>query len=41
MYDIAQNYAVSLEELYRKNLMKKGQDPKTGDKIYLKGKKKS
>ncbi|MDR3272597.1 MAG: glucosaminidase domain-containing protein, partial [Flavobacteriaceae bacterium] len=25
MYDIAQNYAVSLEELYRKNLMKKGQ----------------
>ncbi len=39
MYDIAQNNGVSLVELYKRNLMHPGQEPKTGDKILLKGKK--
>ncbi len=39
MYDIAQNSGVSLLELYKRNLMHPGQEPKTGDKILLKGKK--
>jgi len=41
MYAISQNYAVSLPELYRRNLMSKGQEPKAGDKIHLKGKKRA
>lgn len=38
MYDVAQNNAVSLIELYKRNLMHPGQEPKIGDKILLKGK---
>ena len=39
MYDIAQNNGVSLLELYKRNLMHPGQEPRIGDKILLKGKK--
>ncbi|MDR2122319.1 MAG: glucosaminidase domain-containing protein [Flavobacteriaceae bacterium] len=39
MYDIAQNNGISLLELYKRNLMHPGQEPKKGDKILLQGKK--
>lgn len=39
MYNISQNNGVSLYELYKKNLMMPGQEPKIGDIILLKGKK--
>lgn len=38
MYDVAQNNGVSLIELYKRNLMHPGQEPKKGDIILLKGK---
>ena len=40
MYYISQKYGIKLDELYRKNLMIKGDQPKTGDKIYLRKRKK-
>jgi len=36
MHDISQLYAIRLKELYRKNRMKQGTEPKTGQKIWLK-----
>ncbi|TWP31383.1 LysM peptidoglycan-binding domain-containing protein [Apibacter muscae] len=39
MYDIAQNNAISLIELYKRNTMLPGQEPEKGDKIFLKGRK--
>ncbi|MDR1877400.1 MAG: glucosaminidase domain-containing protein [Flavobacteriaceae bacterium] len=39
MYDIAQNNGISLIQLYKRNLMLPGQEPKKGDKILLKGNK--
>ncbi len=36
MRGISQNYAVQLKELYRKNRMKQGSEPKIGQKIWLK-----
>jgi len=38
--DISQLYGVKLKKLYRKNRMEKGTNPKTGQKIYLRKRKK-
>ncbi len=35
MQDISQLYAVQMKELYRKNRMKQGTEPKTGQKVWL------
>ncbi len=40
MYAISQQYGIKLKLLYRKNNMKAGEEPKKGDSIWLKGKKK-
>lgn len=39
MYDIAQENGISLIELYKRNLMFPGDEPKKGDRILLKGRK--
>lgn len=39
MHDIAQKFGVKLDKLYAKNRMQEGQQPKTGELLYLKGKK--
>lgn len=39
MHDIAQKFAVKLDKLYAKNRMDEGTQPKTGELIYLQGKK--
>lgn len=39
MYDIAQENGISLIELYKRNLMFPGDEPKQGDRILLKGRK--
>ncbi len=35
MWDISQKYGIKLNKLYRKNRMSVGDEPKTGDKLYL------
>lgn len=37
MYEISQQYGVRLNSLYRRNNMEEGQEPKTGQRIYLRG----
>ncbi|MFN2395932.1 MAG: glucosaminidase domain-containing protein [Bacteroidales bacterium] len=37
MYDISQKYAVRLKSLYKRNNMEEGQEPETGQRIYLRG----
>jgi len=37
MYDISQQYGVRLNGLYRRNNMEEGQEPMTGQRIYLRG----
>ncbi|MBW6478037.1 MAG: glucosaminidase domain-containing protein [Bacteroidales bacterium] len=37
MYEISQQYAIRLSSLYRRNNMEKGQEPTTGQRIYLRG----
>lgn len=39
MYDISQIYGVKLKQLYRKNLMREGEQPLQGREIYLRKKK--
>lgn len=39
MYDIAQKFGIKLHKLYRKNRMQEGQEPKTGQVIYLQNRK--
>jgi LysM repeat protein len=38
LYSIAQEYAIKLKMLYKFNYLKKGQEPKAGDRIYMRGK---
>lgn len=38
MWSISQNYGVSLSKLYERNLLKKGEEPVTGTKLFLKKK---
>lgn len=40
MYDIAQEYGIKLNKLYERNNMSMDQEPETGEKILLRGKKK-
>jgi LysM repeat protein len=40
MYSISQDYCIKLKFLYRRNNMTKGSEPRPGDILYLKGKKK-
>jgi len=40
MRSISQNYGIKLKQLYKKNLMIPGTQPKTGDKLFLKKKRK-
>jgi LysM repeat protein len=37
MYEISQQYAIRLSSLYRRNNMEEGQEPTTGQRIYLRG----
>lgn len=37
MYDISQQYAIRLKSLYQRNNMEEGQEPETGQRIYLQG----
>lgn len=37
MHDISQQYAIRLKSLYRRNNMEEGQEPETGQRIYLQG----
>jgi LysM repeat protein len=37
MYEISQQYGVRLNSLYRRNNMEEGQEPRTGQRIYLQG----
>ena len=39
MHFIAQRYGIKLKPLYKRNRMKKGEEPKVGDVIYLRNKK--
>lgn len=39
MWDISQKYGIKLKKLYRKNRMEKGEQPKVGEKLYLRKKK--
>jgi len=39
MHFIAQRFGIKLNPLYGRNRMKKGEEPKTGDVIYLRNKK--
>ena len=39
MYDIAQKFGIKLHKLYRKNRMQEGQEPTTGQVIYLQNRK--
>ena len=39
MYSISQLYGIKLKKLYKKNLMKRGEEPKVGDKLWLRRKK--
>ena len=39
MYSISQKYGIKLDKLYAINIMSKGTEPKTGDKIWLRKKK--
>lgn len=41
MWDISQKYGIKLNKLYKKNRMFEGDQPKTGDKIYLQKTKRS
>lgn len=40
MYSISQKYGIKLKSLYKKNLMKPGEEPKVGDKVWLRKTKK-
>jgi LysM repeat protein len=40
MYSISQKYGIKLDKLYKKNLMAKGNEPKVGNKIWLRKQKK-
>ncbi|RLD64657.1 MAG: hypothetical protein DRJ01_00030 [Bacteroidetes bacterium] len=40
MYSISQLYGIKLKKLYKKNLMKMGEEPNVGDKLWLRRKKK-
>ena len=35
MWDISQKYGIKLKKLYRKNRMREGEQPKVGEKLYL------
>ncbi len=37
MYDISQQYGIRLKSLYRRNNMEEGQEPESGQRIYLRG----
>ena len=37
MYEISQQYGIRLSSLYRRNNMEEGQEPRTGQRIYLRG----
>lgn len=37
MYEISQQYGIRLNSLYRRNNMEEGQEPTTGQRIYLRG----
>ena len=39
MYDISQKYGIKLKNLYLKNRMEEGQEPKEGQVLYLQNKK--
>jgi hypothetical protein len=39
LYDISQQYGVKLKSLYKKNLMREGEEPEPGDVIHLRRKK--
>ena len=39
MWQVSQIHGVKLKSLYKKNRMEQGQEPKVGEKIYLKSKK--